>query len=844
MSYTDAFGGSVLQPSDVAYRAVALGANLALVWPQNATSEATVAARIMDVTPSGVNRLLALPDAREVSVGQDVLIRNLGANLFTVTDVGGNTLMTVAPGEVKYAYLTDNTSANGVWRVLVFGVGVGALDAAAIAGAGLQASGVQLQVNLLSSTVSAAFAISAADRARNYIWTGGVAAISLPSAVTLGSGFFWSVRNQGTGVLTIAAFGGEMVDGAVSITLQPQESAMMFTTGSGNWYSVGRGRNQQFNFTLLVKNITGGTVVLTSIEAANVVQRYTGALVSNASIVLPSVVQVYYVSNQTSGAFTVTFRTAGVGTTVSVPAGQNAVLFCDGTNVINNSTTVSGLTSLLLSPGSVTAPSIAYSGDSSTGIYQPVGGSVSVAGSGTEVARFTGVGSGVNYLSVSNAIAAAAPTLTAAGPDANININIVPKGTGTLQVNGVGVLFGNSVIIAASGTVGAPGYTFFGDLDNGWWRPAADTQAWSVGGVEVMRLVAAGPTLTNARYGAVRDAESFSSRLTSTAGYTGLRLAEPGDGRRFELFYLGSASAGFYGASANDVVQNVQAAAGRFIWSMGDTARMRLEQTGQLLLGTTTVGIGASANTILSLGNGSPNVFASIRASGGQEGLWLADTNGVVFGSFSNHQVSFRSNNLNRAYIPITGGIQVEAPSGGGIWLQALNSAVNGSRAFNGANLDIAYGNYFASNRTELACFGALSIGTTTAQDIIVLTNNVTRFQVTAAGLLLDGANLELGFKGIPRVTAYTGPVSALRGKMIAISAGVTISATDGWAAGDAFSFYNDSGSAITLTQGAATTLRLAGTGSTGSRTLAARGMCTVWANSSSEFIMSGAGLT
>jgi hypothetical protein len=48
----------------------------------------------------------------------------------------------------------------------------------------------------------------------------------------------------------------------------------------------------------------------------------------------------------------------------------------------------------------------------------------------------------------------------------------------------------------------------------------------------------------------------------------------------------------------------------------------------------------------------------------------------------------------------------------------------------------------------------------------------------------------------------------------------------------------------VTITQGTNITLRLAGTASTGNRTLAARGMATVWFSSPNEGIMSGAGLT
>jgi len=238
----------------------------------------------------------------------------------------------------------------------------------------------------------------------------------------------------------------------------------VFTTGVAKLYSIGRGRNQQFNFTLLIKDISAsGTITLTPTEASNVVQRYTGTLVSNTSIVLPSVVQVYYVSNQASGAFTVTFKTAGVGTTVSVPAGQSAVLFCDGLNVINNSTTVSGLTSVILNAGTLTAPSLSFSGDTSTGLYRPIAGSLGLVGIGTEVLRLTGVAAGVNFLQLSSAAAGGSPVVAAVGADANINITLTPKGTGAVN-------FGTAAINA--GTAAAPSLRFTTDTTTGLFRAA------------------------------------------------------------------------------------------------------------------------------------------------------------------------------------------------------------------------------------------------------------------------------------------------------------------------------------------------------------------------------------
>lgn len=90
----------------------------------------------------------------------------------------------------------------------------------------------------------------------------------------------------------------------------------------------------------------------------------------------------------------------------------------------------------------------------------------------------------------------------------------------------------------------------------------------------------------------------------------------------------------------------------------------------------------------------------------------------------------------------------------------------------------------------------------------------------------------------VPRVTTYN---SSAAGKVAAIAANVTILAA---ATGTTFTIYNDSAASITLTPDTGLTMRLAGTANTGARTLAARGICSIWFNSSSEAIANGAGLT
>ena len=83
MSYNSPFTGNVVQPTDVAYRAITLSANLQLEWPINGNATDDYAARIMEVTATTTGLLLEMPPANQASVGNDALIRNVGADTFS-----------------------------------------------------------------------------------------------------------------------------------------------------------------------------------------------------------------------------------------------------------------------------------------------------------------------------------------------------------------------------------------------------------------------------------------------------------------------------------------------------------------------------------------------------------------------------------------------------------------------------------------------------------------------------------------------------------------------------------------------------------------------------------------
>ncbi len=170
-----------------------------------------------------------------------------------------------------------------------------------------------------------------------------------------------------------------------------------------------------------------------------------------------------------------------------------------------------------------------------------------------------------------------------------------------------------------------------------------------------------------------------------------------------------------------------------------------------------------------------------------------------------------------------------------------------------------ASGSYFltTTNDAENAAHNVLKFDrsgiTLTAMTFGNATDNPTYFflgtgAATFGGdvsFTLSSVAYPVGYRSIPRSTTTTTLVAADNGKCVAVSANIAIPASV-FSAGDCIAIYNDSGSSVNVTI-AAGTLRLAGSASTGTRALAARGSATFWFNvggATPEVIGSGPGLT
>ena len=391
-SYVSVFTGDVIQPTDVSYKAFSISANLDLVWPQDGDAAGDYAARIMQISASSAGLFVDMPPANQTSVGTDSLIRNVGANSFTVRDYDGNTIVAVASGEAKYIYVTSNSTAAGTWGIISFGVGSSSADAASLAGYGLKAISTTLNQSHPVVTTSSVFTANASYRAKTVVWNGGVGTITLDNAATLGDDWFMLVRNGGTGLLTIDGTGSETINGELTLSMQISDSTFICCSGT-SFFTIGLGQSTTFAYSQLVLPVTTGTYVLTPAQAQNTIIKVTGSVTGAVTVQVPAAVQVYFALNQTTGAFNTTFTTGVMGgLTATLQPNQQATLVCDSVNILNATTVITGALAVSLIDGSVGAPSLNFSTETNTGMYKAGTNQIGWAVAGVAKMRLTSDG--------------------------------------------------------------------------------------------------------------------------------------------------------------------------------------------------------------------------------------------------------------------------------------------------------------------------------------------------------------------------------------------------------------------------------------------------------------------
>ncbi len=374
--YTDVFGGANIYPSEISYSSLTLTASVYLSWPEETSTNQNLATRIIDVTASA-GLSIYLPDASKSGTGNTILFNNVGANTVTVRNSTGTQVVTVGSGELWQVYLTNNTTSAGTWQALQYGAAVSQTNASSLAGTGIVAVGTLLSQSVPVTSFNANYTAGVNDRAKMFNWTGAGGTLTLPDATAVGNNWFIYLRNSGSGAILADPPGLITINGAVSLSFQPGDSAIIASDGT-DFYTIGFGQSATFAFDYTVIDIAGtGTYTLVGSELNRIAYRFTGALTGNRTVVVPATVQQYWVDNQTTGAYTLTIDPSGGGTGFNVGQGERVILYCDGTDVLN--ATTQGISVPL---------TIAEGG---TGATTASGARINLGGSSTGIALFTAV---------------------------------------------------------------------------------------------------------------------------------------------------------------------------------------------------------------------------------------------------------------------------------------------------------------------------------------------------------------------------------------------------------------------------------------------------------------------
>jgi len=377
--------------------------------------------------------------------------------------------------------------------------------------------------------------------------------------------------------------------------------------------------------------------------------------------------------------------------------------------------------------------------------------------------------------------------------------------TGSMPTDGSAPMTG--VLRLVDGGVGAPALTWATETTSGLYRIGAGDFGFSIAGVKVLELKNAATTLTV--FGVSAGNVAILGGVTiATAG--NVTIAAPSSGNSV---VIGSVAGGS-GLTVNGAA-NAQA----------------LQVTG---------GGAAGTNFGVKISAGTNAADYALFITNGAASTQYAIINGDGSGNIGKGQpVAWNT----------TGNVSIPAPSAGtaltvlGLANSFSTQITGSSTASQSFGLNVSGG----TNNTDLALQvtnqansvaylkvfgdGGVVLAAATGGDQGLGTLNAT-------GLYINGGQL---FFGAPVSASSTAAVTDV-GKMINAAGNIAVNNAV-FSQGHIFSIYNNTAGAITI-NGTITTMRLGGTATTGNRTLAARGIATVWFEGASECIVSGPGVS
>jgi len=636
-------GGSGESSSDSAVSAVAASAVAAAASATAASTSATNAATSASGASTSATNAASSASAASTSATNAATSATSASGSASTATTQASNASTSATNAATSASGASTSATNAATSAS--GASTSATTATTQAGiATTKASEASTSATNAASSASAAStsATNAASSASTASTAATTATTKASEASTSASNAATSATNAANSATTAASFTPSQT-GNSGKYLTTDGTATSWGTINTGTVAIAGGGTGATTANAAMANLMGFTSTATAAgtttldNTSSYYQLFTGTTTQTVVLPVTSTLQTgwtFHICNNSSG--TVTVQSSGLNTVISVIAGVTVMCTCIGTTLTTAADWEAGFTDF----STITGSGANVLGSSPTISFASLGsptatGTLGLVGSTTSLSNFhttqtSGVMTVGGTLGTGNIIVGRSTVsqqtdiqsgATASGSTKTINFGSgglagsttaitigSTAGTSTTTLNGT-VSLANA-LVSSAGTAALPAITTTGDTNTGIYFPAADTIAFTEGGLEKMRIDSGGSVRINNTSNATFSAQ-LNTQFTS-AFQCGQYLKVTDTSASQSMFIFGNSSSDAVGSIATSgagTSYNTSATSGvigvdasTIAINTASSERMRITSGGNVLVNTTS-NIAAGAK-IFAVGSG------------------------------------------------------------------------------------------------------------------------------------------------------------------------------------------------------------------------------------------------